>query len=83
MFHTNFLGTLSKSLGQILCVAGSLHVLFHFLSDASQDPLPDTISKEAIAAATNFVEVCCQQTAFIAGRSEIYKEIELIQADYM
>lgn len=33
-----------------------------------------------VEAAMNLVEVCCQQTAFIAGRVEIEKEIEIIEA---
>ncbi len=71
---------LSKSLGQTLRVAASLHVLFHLLSDTSQESLPDVISEQAVIAAIDFVEVCCQQTAYIAGRGEIEKEIKLIEA---
>ena len=67
---------LSKSLGQIL----SLHVLFHyFSSEQSQEPLPDIITDEAVKAAMNFVEVCCQQTAFIAGRGGVEGEIAVIK----
>lgn len=56
---------LSKSTGQILRVSVALHVLFHM---ENEDPLPDTVSQAAIEAAINFVEVCCQQTAYIAGQ---------------
>lgn len=58
---------LSKSLGQVLRVSASLHVMFHYLSASKHEPLPDTITKEALKAAINLVEVCCQQMAFIAG----------------
>lgn len=59
---------LSKSTGQIIRVSVALHVLFHM---ENEDPLPDTVSQAAIEAAINFVEVCCQQTAYIAGRGDI------------
>lgn len=68
---------LSKSLGQTLHVAASLHVLFHFLSDASEEAIPDVICEQAIVAAIDFIEVCCHQTAFTAGREQ---EIKLIDA---
>lgn len=71
---------LSKSLGQTLRVSALLHIIFHFLSDASDNPLPDTISENAIVAAIDFVEVCCQQAAYIAGRKDIKKEIEHMEA---
>ena len=76
------LGMLSKSLGQTLRVATALHVLFHFLSesDALVEAIPDIISEQAIVAAIDFVEVCCQQTAYIAGRGEIQEEIKHIDA---
>ena len=60
-----YVGLLSKSMGQTLRVAASMHVLFQ-LED--EEPLPSTISDQAINAAINFVEVCCQQTAYISGR---------------
>lgn len=40
--------------------------------------LSATVSKRAIKAAINFVEVCCQHTAHIAGRGDINAELELI-----
>lgn len=51
-----------------------------FFSESSSDPLPDVISNEAMAAAIDFVEVCTQQTAFIAGRDTIEQELKLIVA---
>lgn len=69
-----YVGLLSKSMGQTLRVAASMHVLFR-LED--EEPLPSTISDQAINAAIDFVEVCCQQTAYIAGRGKIHDEINL------
>lgn len=86
---------LSKSKGQVLRVSAALHVLFQVTqkeestseeeSSAVQDGEDfssddNCISEKAIAAAINFVTVCCQQTAFIAGRGNIEEEIEIIQA---
>lgn len=70
---------LSKAKGQVLRVAAALHMLF---SDTIDDDgivrvttIPSTISKDAIIAAQNFVDTCCQHAAFIAGRSKIEEEI--------
>lgn len=64
---------LSKSKGLILRV---LHVLFQL--DTPND-IPDTISKLAIVAAQDFVDVCCQHTAFVAGRGDIQEAIQQLQ----
>ena len=71
------LGMLSKSMGQILRISAAMHVLFHM---DSEDPLPEVISESAIEAAIDFVEVCCQQTAYITGRGDIKNELDLIEA---
>ena len=63
---------LSKSMRQIMHVAASMHVLF-WLED--EKPLPRTISHKAINTAVDIVEVCCQQTAYIAGRGKICDKI--------
>lgn len=68
---------LSKSKGQILRVATALHVLFHV---GSFDSISDQITEEAIAASVNFVGLCCQQTAYIAGRGDIKEDIQIIKA---
>ena len=47
---------------QTLRTSAALHVLFSIDEDA---PLSSTISNEAINAAIDFVEVCCQHTAYI------------------
>ena len=64
---------LSKSKGLILRVAGVLHVLFCL--DSTTNDFPTKISDSTLEAAINFVEVCCQHAAFIAGRGEIEEEI--------
>ena len=73
---------MSKSKGQTLRVAAALHTLFAMFSpeESSDDGIGSQISNEAIIAAINFVEVCCQQTAYMAGRSELRKDIQLIKA---
>lgn len=68
---------LSKSKGQVLRVAAALHFLFNVNSPTSQ--VSDEISEEAILASINFVALCCQQTAFMAGRGSITEEIQLIK----
>ena len=67
---------LSKSKGQILRVAASLHVLFAL--GYSEDTC--MISENAIAASIKFVELCCQQTAYMAGRGNMKEEIEIVKA---
>lgn len=38
------------------------------------------ISGAAVIASIDFVKLCCQQTAFIAGRGDLKDEIEIITA---
>jgi hypothetical protein len=71
-------GMLSKSMGQILRVGLSLHILFNLEKDIDS---MNTISTPAIDAAIDFVDICCQQTAFIAGRGDINNEIQLLQTE--
>ena len=54
-----------------------MHVLFHL---DSEEPLQDTITDEAILAATD-VEVCCQHTAYITGRGNINEELEHLEEE--
>ena len=61
-------------MGQTLRVAASMHVLFRL---ENEEPLLSTISDQAINAAIDFVEVCCQQTAYIAGRGKICDQINM------
>lgn len=90
--HDNVAGMLSKSKGQILRVAAAMHVLFaldHFninednsndAMDTITDNITDVIQNDAIVAAINFIDICCQQTAYIAGRNDIKEDIKLIKA---
>ena len=71
---------LSKSKGQILRVAAALHVLFQL--GGSVD-VSGEISEEAISVSINFVHLCCQQTAFIAGRGDIIEEVQTIKASML
>ena len=78
-------GMLSKSMGQILRVSAALHVLFDTEGDKENPITMDektTVSALAIEAAIDFVEVCCQQTAHIAGRGNIGnigEELDLLE----
>ena len=74
---------LSKAKGQVLRVAASLHILMsdhHHEVDGTiiVSEVPNVISKEAIIAAQNFVNTCCQHAAYISGRGKIEDEIEKI-----
>ena len=66
-------GMLSKSKGQILRIAATLHVLFNLKSPLA---IPAVISDSAIKAAINLVDVCLQHAAFLAGRGEIDETIQ-------
>ena len=66
---------LSKSKGQTLRLAATMHALFHW---KTPDTIPAKISDEALKAAVSFVDLCNQHAAFLAGRTTISKEIELI-----
>ena len=73
---------LSKSKGQNLRVAATFHVLFTLSSEIE---ISSEISEEAIAASIKFVQLCCQQTAHMAGRGNIKdkKEIDIIEASML
>ena len=64
---------LSKSKGQVLRVAATLHVLFHIDTPLE---IPTVIGVNAITAAINVVDVCIQHAAFLAGRGDIDEQIE-------
>ena len=67
---------LSKSKGQVLRVAAAFHVLF---SMGTKEGILESISEEAVVAAIDFVGLCLQQAAFIAGRGEIAEEIQILE----
>ena len=64
---------LSKSRGHVLRLAVAFHVLFHLGKD---NPVSVEVSEEAVKAAVDFVNISCQQTAFIAGRGPLQEEFE-------
>ena len=68
---------LSKSKGQTLRVAASLHLLFQLGKSVD---VSSVISEEALSAAINFVQLCCQQTAYMAGQGDITEEVQTIKA---
>ena len=73
-------GMLSKAKGQVLRVAALMHLLF----EGRGDEITTCIDEGSIKAAIDFVEVCCQHTAFIAGRGSIDDEIrQLTSGMYM
>lgn len=65
---------ISKSLGQTLRVSCVMHILFN-VQDEQRNL---TLTVEAIDAAIHFVEVCCQQTAYISGRGDLDQELKMI-----
>ena len=67
---------LSKSRGQVLRVAATLHALFHI---ETPQQLPTNVSDDAIVAAVNFVEVCNQHVAFLSGMGDIDTYITSLQ----
>ena len=69
-------GMLSKSKGQILRVSAVLHVLFHIDTPPS---IPQTISEDAVKAADNFVDLCLQHAASLAGRGNMQEAVGDIQ----
>lgn len=75
---------MSKSKGQVLRIAAALQTLFGLSAPHSDEQQPATsstiVSEDTLTAAIDFVEVCCQQTAYIAGRGNIKEEIQLFTA---
>ena len=78
------IGMLGKQKGQILRVAASFQVLFSMNrsreGSGSNSDLNLIISDKALLASINFVELCCQQAAYIAGRGDIKDDIKNVKA---
>ena len=53
-----------------------MHVAFHL---ETPHDIPNHICSEALEAAQDFVDMCCQHAAFMAGRREIDDEIQQLQ----
>ena len=64
VFLLHIAGMLSKSRGQMLRMAATMHVLFHWETPGE---IPSTISDTALKAAQSFVELCTQHASFLAG----------------
>ena len=43
------------------------------------ETLPTSITPEAMKAAINFVDVCCQHTAYVTGQQTIENEVKKYQ----
>ncbi len=54
-----------------------MHVTFHL---ETPNVIPQEICPEALEAAQDFVNMCCQHAAFMAGRGGIPDEIMQLQA---
>ena len=67
------IGLLSKSKGQIIRIAATLHVLFNIETPLA---IPTVISDAAIKAAINLVDVCIQHAAFLAGRGDVEETVQ-------
>ena len=42
----------------------------------SDQPIDDVVLEDSMKAAINFVQVACQQSAYIAGRGSLAEEIQ-------
>ena len=60
----------------ILRVAAVMHVAFHL---ESPHEIPKETSQKALEAAQDFVDMCCQRAAFMAGWGEIADVIQQLQ----
>ena len=76
--HNTSLGMLSKSKGQIIRVAATLHVLFNIETPLA---IPTVISDAVIKAAINLVDVCIQHAAFLAGRGDVDETVQEMMKD--
>ena len=63
--------------GLIICVVAAFHTIFHL---GSPGTFPTQITCRAVIAATDFVDMCTQHAAFMAGRGEIVECIESLKA---
>ena len=71
-------GILSKSRGQVLRLTAVMHMLFNI--DNVDQPLEEEVGELAVKAAVNFIQLACQQTAFIAGKGTLQEEMDKFKA---
>lgn len=69
-----YIGLLSESRGLVLCVATVLHLLFYV--DKEDEEIPSAMSKDALTAEIDFVQLACQQTAYVVGRGRVEEEVQ-------
>ena len=48
------------------------------VSQADSFPISNEISEEALKAAIDFVQICCQHAVYIAGHGKIEEELDLL-----
>ena len=73
----------SKAKGQVLRLSALMHLLFEGGPGVDENKEKDIgliIGEDAIKAAIDFVNVCIQQAAYIAGRGDIEEEISRISS---
>ena len=66
---------LLKSRGQLLWVAAAFHALFNMSKPTA---IPEEISENAMKVALNFVDVCNQNEAYLAGKGLITDAIDAL-----
>ena len=69
---------MSKSRGQVLRLTAVMHMLFNI--DNYEQPLEDEVGESAVKAAVNFIQLACQQTAYIAGKETLQEEMDRFKA---
>lgn len=70
------LGMLAKAKGQILRVAACLQMLFCDEAGPEEtitiiEPIPKVIREDAIVAAQNYVDVCCEHVSFLTRKKSV------------
>ena len=70
----------SKAKGQVLRLSALMHLLFEGGPVADGKDIELIIGEDAVKAAIDFVNICIQQAAYIAGRGDIEEEIGRISS---
>lgn len=73
-------GMASKAKGQVLRLSALMHLLFNGGPVVNGEDIELIIGEDAVKAAIDFVNVCIQQAAYIAGRGDIEEEISRISS---
>ena len=51
-----------------------------FNIDNYEQPLEEEVEESAVKAAVNFIQLACQQTAYIAGKETLQEEMDRFKA---